>query len=888
MPLKSALARYRLMLVFAVVLAVPPTVWEVNRDHGFRVDLTVELIEPSKPTIAQLFCKSDDRYSGDRSVTFNYDASTSIGGRLYRFQADLPCGNDLKKLRFDPVWADGKVIIRKLRYRTFTWHDIDLQREFSRSMKILNSIRRFTPVDGGLLIESAGNDPFVELSTDLQQYEHPGFLVVLLVWGLATFGCAACLRGILGGWSLFVERAAMLEEARRDLAERLDAGLVRTATGVVAAARTPRPVNWLAWLAVLLVSSYGNWLFLSSIYSGASVGAALALLSATCQFQLVVVAVLAVRGALSRRERHAGVLVWWVLLLAAGAYMGDALLYRLNGMDLLHGARMLLDGGLGNLGRNIGFMKLPTHVLVLYELAIVAFFLGSFALAWAGAALARRMTFQVSSIAFVIAGIIALGVIGSEQSLGLALKSERLEAKEQILLPLYLVFRQASDTVLTCSADVVPFHRRDLDVAGDVSERRDPGIDRVYLVILEGVREDVIRPDVAPHLCAFQKEAMTFSRQVANGNATHYGWYSIVNSRFPLYWETYRDTKALLGSASLLAMKNAGFSIHVHTAKDLDYLQSKRIMFGDREPLFDTISDHPDIPPPAQDTRILDELVEAIRSAKPGERSMSLVFWDSTHYPYRWPEGMVGEFSPYVGTPLVGPSLGVARSLELKERAMVFNRYLNSTKFTDGLFGRFIDALKRAGLYERSVVVVVGDHGQQFMEHGFMMHGNTLYNEDIHVPLAMRVPGQPAGMRDVVACQLDIMPTILDAVGLKSMIPEASDGVSVLEDNPGLEFATSAAAGIQNTPSIFLLETKDWKLRFDLDARAPKESRVAYVKEVRTAADTEYVPGAGKADDYRAFVEEHFGKYLAKLGFVRVVPPTPGVDVVLATTGEPR
>ncbi len=884
MQLGALIARHRVTLALAAMLAGIPVLWAA-RPRPVTVDLTVELVAPDTPTVAQLFCTSGDRYSGDRSVWLKYDDQHRVHDNLYRFRAELPCGPAVTRLRFDPVWSDGTVVVRGLRYHTSRWHLVELEPEFRRSMKILNSIRRFAPVDGGLLIESAGNDPFVELSNDLQRYVRPGPVELALVAVLATIALTALLRLLLVGWWFVVAKPDRLEQARQDLAARIDRALVELAGGLWQAAWERRPLTWAAWLVAFAVSSYANWLFLGAIYAEPSPGAALAFLSATFQFQLVVALVLAARGLLAGDGRGIEVTVWWGLLLLAGTYLGDALLYRLNGMHLLHGLAMLLEGGFQNLGRNIGFMKLPRRVLVSYELAIAAAVVGSLGFAWLTARLHRSGRLRVAAVGWAAVAALLFGGIAVEQLVGPAVRSERLVVREQALLPLYPVLRRASDTILSFQAEVEPFVRKDLVIARMPSVPPPNGIHHVFLVILEGIRADVIRPGVAPNLVAFQDRSITFAQAIANGNATHYGWYAIVNSRFPLWWETYRDSGRLLGSAALLAMKRAGFAIRVHTAKDLSYLQSKRIMFGDLQPLYDYLSDHPDIPPPEQDVRVLEKLIEMGLAVGPDERTMNLVFWDSSHFPYRWPEGMEGEFTPYVGTPLEGPPLGVAQKLSETDRPRIFNRYLNTTRFADWLFGRLVTALEGSGLLEESMIVVVGDHGQQFMEHGFMMHGHTLYNEDLHVPLAISVPGLAPGRREVVASQVDIMATILDAVGLGAMIPASSDGVSLLRDGSGPSFASAAAAGIQNTPSIFLLETPSWKLRFDLDARAPKESREVFVKAIRAPDDSEVIPGGGRPEDYLAFIESEFETPLERLGFVRVLAPDRADDAAVATAG---
>jgi membrane-anchored protein YejM (alkaline phosphatase superfamily) len=801
------------------------------------------------------------------SVKLKHDDSTKIGENLYRFEADLPCGEDVQQLRFDPVWDEGQVIIKDLKYRTYKSFDVDLENEFYESMKILNGIRKFELVEDGIFIESTGNDPFVELCTDLTRYTEPGLLFFLKTWMFSIVSVFLTLRVLRFSWHFFVANIDSVEKKRKSFSRNLDAQILKITKYVFLSAIEKRTVNWFAWLATAAISGYASYLFLESIYSEINLASILGFLSGLIHFQLIVLVALFFRNLLFRGKPGGGIWVWSLLLIGAGTYMADAMLYRLNGMHLVHGLKMLFDGGIQNLPRNLEFTKLSPRLMAMYQASIVGYLLGCFVLAWIGRKISKKWPLTISALCVLLIFIAALGLVAGEQYVGASFKPERQVVKEQDRLPLYLVFREASDKVLTYRAQVKPFVRKDTAIAGEPIQSSSSEVRHIYLFILESIRYDIVTPEIMPELHKFSNESVDYVHGVASGNATHYGWYSIVNSRFPLYWETYRDTKEVMGSASLMALKKAGYTINVHSAKDLNYLQSKRIMFGEENPVYDYLSPHPDIPAPDQDVTVAHKLIEMSLNQAKDEKSVNVVFWDSSHWPYRWPQGMEGLFTPYAGDHLSGVSLGKAQDLARVDKKMIFNRYLNTARFLDILFGQFIEAMKSAGLYDESLIIAVGDHGQQFMEHGFMMHGYSLYNEDIRVPLMVHLPFGKPEKSDVLATQLDVMATILDVAGLGEYIEKASDGVSLLRDDPQHRFAVCAAAALQNTPYLFALETEEWKLFFELDERAPKESRVLHVTSILDLNDQEYIPGEGKEEDYREFVEREFEEYLGQMEF---------------------
>ncbi|HIF96397.1 MAG TPA: hypothetical protein EYQ54_05110 [Myxococcales bacterium] len=87
----------------------------------------------------------------------------------------------------------------------------------------------------------------------------------------------------------------------------------------------------------------------------------------------------------------------------------------------------------------------------------------------------------------------------------------------------------------------------------------------------------------------------------------------------------------------------------------------------------------------------------------------------------------------------------------------------------------FLDARNRA---KDSLVVITSDHGEEFMEHGHLAHFLTTYQQSLRVPLLMRGPGVPAGLRlDTPVSLVDLLPTLLGLAGLPP--PTDIDGLDV-------------------------------------------------------------------------------------------------------------
>jgi arylsulfatase A-like enzyme len=103
------------------------------------------------------------------------------------------------------------------------------------------------------------------------------------------------------------------------------------------------------------------------------------------------------------------------------------------------------------------------------------------------------------------------------------------------------------------------------------------------------------------------------------------------------------------------------------------------------------------------------------------------------------------------------------------------SQYDGSIAYLDDQLGKFIEQLKRWGLYDASLIIVTSDHGELFGEHGFYNHRGPMYQELMHIPLLIKFPFSTKVGREKKTIQLtDVFATILSSSGLP--IPENVSG----------------------------------------------------------------------------------------------------------------
>jgi choline-sulfatase len=134
-------------------------------------------------------------------------------------------------------------------------------------------------------------------------------------------------------------------------------------------------------------------------------------------------------------------------------------------------------------------------------------------------------------------------------------------------------------------------------------------------------------------------------------------------------------------------------------------------------------------------------------------------------------------------------------------RSKYTDPYIAEIAFADAQIGRLLDSLERRNLLDRTIVIVAADHGESLGDHGERDHGIFVYESVLRVPLIMRVPGvAPRRVADVVRL-VDVMPTVLDLLGVA---PPPVNGVSLV----------AALHGKPQEPELEAYAESQYPLRF--------------------------------------------------------------------------
>ncbi len=178
--------------------------------------------------------------------------------------------------------------------------------------------------------------------------------------------------------------------------------------------------------------------------------------------------------------------------------------------------------------------------------------------------------------------------------------------------------------------------------------------------------------------------------------------------------------------------------------------------------------------------RVLGDAVAFLSGGGDGRPGFAYCHFIEPHYPYTPPAPFDG------GRRRIDPphSSGILPfdsfpTLPPEDAAILRENYLGEVRTVDAALGRALDALRKAGRLDRTVVVLTADHGEEFHEHGGWTHGQSLYEELVRVPLVVKAaaPDGPAGPStvlgagkrvDVPVSLVDVVPTVLALAGVAS------------------------------------------------------------------------------------------------------------------------
>ena len=305
------------------------------------------------------------------------------------------------------------------------------------------------------------------------------------------------------------------------------------------------------------------------------------------------------------------------------------------------------------------------------------------------------------------------------------------------------------------------------------TENRPPNI---LLIVADTLRADRLgsygnREGLTPFLDEVASTAIVFSNTYAQSSWTSSSIASLFTSRYPSQHHIISFTSKLADDEITLATKlraldyrTGGFSANLLLAPALGYGQgfdSWQVYAADPKPRGDQVN------------REALRWVDTVWSAATRQPVFLYLQYMEPHAPYAPPEPYRSQLQR-LGDGSANPATASQKLIDLRfaelttqEVDLLRSLYDAEVAALDAQLRALFGELGKRGFLDRCIVVITADHGEEFGEHGGMMHAFTLYNESIRVPLILRVPGYDKRVVTDNASLVDLAPTLLDLLGLR-------------------------------------------------------------------------------------------------------------------------
>ena len=269
-----------------------------------------------------------------------------------------------------------------------------------------------------------------------------------------------------------------------------------------------------------------------------------------------------------------------------------------------------------------------------------------------------------------------------------------------------------------------------------------------------------------PELDEFARDAVVFEHAIAHASWTKPSVASILTSQLPARHRAVQLRDGLDPAIPTIARRlfDRGFSTGAAIANSVIY--DVEAGFSPGFEVFTGLHDRGDRR--SKETGA-DVVVDSALQFLQGRRGLPTFLYVHTmdpHVPYTPPPPFDQMFEPHPTPEHPGrdPRTDYKEPLD-RERLVA--QYDGDIAFGDREFGRFLRELKAAGRYDDALIVFLGDHGEEFKDHGRWLHGRSLFDELIRIPLLVKFPGNRWGGRRVAqqVQGVDVVPTVLGALG---------------------------------------------------------------------------------------------------------------------------
>jgi uncharacterized protein len=293
----------------------------------------------------------------------------------------------------------------------------------------------------------------------------------------------------------------------------------------------------------------------------------------------------------------------------------------------------------------------------------------------------------------------------------------------------------------------------------------------IILLIAESLRWDMLDPKIMPATWALAQKSLWCRHHYSGANCTRMAMFSMFYGLYGSYWFQFVTERR--GPLLMDLLINQDYQIDLYTSAGFSYPEFDKTLFSRVPPKY--LHERVCLPQWRCDRQQIGAMLDAIDQRDPSRPFMTFMFFESTHANYHFPPETV------VVRPFA-ESVNYATMDVAKDAGLMKNRYINASNHVDTQVQRVLEFLEQRSLLDSTIVLVAGDHGEEFMEKGRWGHNSTFSEEQTLAPFVLWVPGRPAKRIDRMTSHLDLPATLLPMLGVKNPPEDYSVGLDLYGD----------------------------------------------------------------------------------------------------------
>ena len=306
-----------------------------------------------------------------------------------------------------------------------------------------------------------------------------------------------------------------------------------------------------------------------------------------------------------------------------------------------------------------------------------------------------------------------------------------------------------------------------------IRQKADHKTYNIVFLMAESLRADMLDPQIMPKTWAFSEKSARFKQHYSGGNGTRMALFAAFYGLYGNYWFKFLDERRGPLLVDLL-MKN-NYQIDVFSSARFSYPEFDKTVFSQLPQ--DKLHDSKDLPKDLAgwqcDRQNVGLMLDFIEKRDKSQPFMTFMFFESPHALYYFlPENEIRV--PYLN------EFNYATVDLKKDIQLIKNRYINSCNHLDSQFDLVLKYLGEHSLLDSTIVIITGDHGEEFMEKGRWGHNSAYSEEQTLVPMVLWVPGVSPRKVEKITSHLDIPATVLNILGVENPPSDYSLGMDML------------------------------------------------------------------------------------------------------------